>query len=92
MGETQSPIDSIMGEEGLEVPEDRERGEKKRYSHLIVFGFGARPRTIDEAEADPGGEKDMGWHLTADTKARVLAAGELWRMGEINKIINSVAL
>ncbi len=72
-----------------ETSEDKERETKKRYSHLIVFGFGANPRTEEEADADPDGEHDAGWHLTAGTKARVLAAGELWKMGEVDKIIMS---
>lgn len=86
-----------MGDEGQyfqppvegETGEDGEGEAKKRYSHLIVFGFGADPRTADEAAVDPEGENDLGWHLSAGTKARVLAAGELWKMGEIDKIIMS---
>jgi uncharacterized SAM-binding protein YcdF (DUF218 family) len=69
--------------------EECESEPKKRYGYLIVFGFGAKPRTIEEAEADPDREEDIGWHLPVGTKARVLAAGELWRMGEIDKIVMS---
>jgi len=67
----------------------REVEPKKRYGYLIVFGFGAKPRTIEEAKADPDRKEDMGWHLPVGTKARVLAAGELWRMGEVDNIIMS---
>lgn len=81
-----------MGFSGGEHIPQKEAGEtleKKRYQALIVFGFGAKPRTKEQAAADPEGRADSGWHLTAGTKARILAAAELWKMGEIDKLILS---
>ena len=87
MSETLQPKDAadFVGQEGETViEEDKENETKKRYGHLIVFGFGAKPRTKEEAAQDPDRKEDMGWHLTVGTKARVLAAGELWEMGEMD--------
>ena len=75
-------------EVGVEEETSIEKEEKnKPYDVLIVFGFGARPRSKQEAEESP--DLKDGWHLTVGTKARVLAAGELWKMGEIDKIVFS---
>jgi len=81
--------DPMVNDKDLETPEEKKRREGERYSHLIVFGFGAKPRTKEEADEDPDGKHDMGWYLTAGIKARVLAAGELWNMREVDKIIMS---
>lgn len=85
-------MSEILGPEpkelGIEEEVSVEREEKnKPYEVLVVFGFGARPRSKQEAEENP--DQNDGWHLTVGTKARVLAAGELWRMGEVDKIILS---
>lgn len=74
----------------LDSPSSEAAGpERPKYQFLIVFGFGYRPRTRAQVEADPDGKHDRGWHLTVGTKARILAAGELWRSGQIHKVILS---
>ena len=56
----------------------KEKEKSKQFDMLIVFGFGVKYN-----------EQDKGWQLPAGAKARILAAGELWKMGDINKIVLS---
>lgn len=72
-----------------EAEEVEPMAKEKPIDALVVFGFGAQPRTKEEASFDPDRQQDKGWHLTVGSKARILAMGELWRMGEIDKIILS---
>jgi len=89
MGESLTGQEPSTPEEQTISPEHEEKQTTKKYDALIVFGFGARPRTKEESAVDPDRMEDKGWHLTTGTKARVLAAGELWEMGEIDKIVLS---
>lgn len=91
MGEVLSGHDEPSEEKKPEEikSQEQEREAIKRYDALVVFGFGARSRTKEEVANDPDRLQDSGWHLTVGTKARVLAAGELWKMGEVDKIIFS---
>ena len=66
--------------------EESEELKTKPYDALIVFGFGAKPRTQEQADK---GENSEGWHLGPGTKARLLAAGELYKMGQVDKLILS---